>query len=85
MPWGIVDVFRNTLPLGLHLSDFFTPTARGVTPIVATAFLVGYFANPSLLVAPEPRLQALAVTSIMAILPVVILRWPRIVTPPAAL
>ena len=83
--WGIVDFFRNTLPLGLQLSDFFTPTARGVTLIVATVLLFGYFADPSLLVGPDPRLQALAVTSIMAILPVVILRWPRIVTPPAAL
>lgn len=70
------------LPLGLQLSDFFTPTARGVTLVVAAVFLFGYFANPSLLVGPDPRLQALAATSIMAIPPVIILLWPRIVTTP---
>jgi hypothetical protein len=67
------------------LSGFFTPTARGVTLVVATVFLFGYFANPSLLVGPDPRLQALAATSIMAIPPIVILLWGRIVTPKAEL
>jgi hypothetical protein len=83
--WGIVDFYRNMLPLGLQLSGFFTPTARGVTLVVATVFLFGYFANPSLLVGPDPRLQALAATSIMAIPPIVILLWRRIVTPQAEL
>ena len=81
--WAIVDFYRNVLLLGLDLSRFFTPTARGVTLIVATAVLFGYFANPSLLVGSDPRLQVLAATSIMAIPPVVILQWHRIVTPSA--
>jgi hypothetical protein len=81
--WAIVDFYRTVLPLGLRLSDFFTPTARGVTLVVATVFLFGYFANPSLLVGSDTRLQVLAATSIMAIPPIVILQWRRIVTSPA--
>ena len=83
--WAIVDFYRNVLPLGLRLSGFFTPTARGVTLVVATVFLFGYFANPSLLVGPDPRLQALAATSVMAIPPVIILLWHRVVTPSGGL
>jgi hypothetical protein len=84
LTWAIVDFYRNMLPLGLQLSDFFSPTARGVTLVVATVFLFGYFANPSLLVGSDLRLQVLAATSIMAIPPVVILLWHRILTPAAA-
>jgi hypothetical protein len=82
--WAIVDFSRNMLPLGLQLSDFFTPAARGVTLVVATVFLFGYFANPSLLVGADPRLQVLAATSVMAIPPIISLLWRRIVTPPVA-
>lgn len=81
--WAIVDFYLNMLPLGLQLSDFFTPTARGVTLAVATMVLFGYYANPSLLVGSDLRLQVLAGTSIMAIPPIINLLWHRIVTPPA--
>jgi hypothetical protein len=81
--WAIVDFYRNVLPLGLQLSDFFTPMARGVTLVVATMVVFGYFANPSLLVGSDLRLQVLAATSIMAIPPIIILLWHRIVTPPS--
>lgn len=81
--WAIVDFYRNVLPLGLELSDFVTPMARGVTLVVATMVVFGYFANPSLLVGSDLRLQVLAATSIMAIPPIIILLWHRIVTPPS--
>lgn len=81
--WAIVDLYRTQLPLGLQSSGFVTPTARGVTLISATIMLFGYFANPSLLGGSDLRLQVLAALSIMAIPPVVILLWRRIVTLPA--
>jgi hypothetical protein len=82
--WAIVDCYRRVLPLGVRLSDFVTPTARGVTLVVATTVLFGYFANPSLLVGSDPRLQVLAATSLMAIPPILILLWPRLVMSPSS-
>lgn len=80
---AVVDFYRTQLPLGLDLSDFFTPVARAAPFVIATVFLFGYFANPSLLVGPDKTLQVMAATSIMAIPPVLILLWRRIVTAPA--
>lgn len=79
--WAIVDLYRTSLPLGMQLSGFFTPLARGVTLVVATIVIFGYYANPSLLAGSDLRLQVLAATSIMAIPPIIILLWKRLVTP----
>lgn len=80
--WAIVDFYRNMLPLGLALSDFVTPTSRAVTFVVATVLLFGYFSIPSLLFEADMASQLIARTSVMAIPPVLILLWRRIVTPP---
>ncbi len=82
-PWAIVDFSRNALPLGMALSDFFTPTARAVTFVVATVLHFGYFSGPSLLVEPDMASHLIARTSVLAIPPVLILLWNRVVTPPA--
>jgi hypothetical protein len=82
--WAIVDFYRNMLPLGLQLSDFFTPTARAVTFVTATVLLFGYFSIPSLLFEADMASQLIARSSVMAIPPVLILLWGRIVTQPAA-
>ncbi|MFB2598975.1 hypothetical protein ACEXQE_14385 [Herbiconiux sp. P17] len=82
MLWAIVSFYRTSLPLGLRLSGFVVPGARAVPFVVATAVLFGYFANPSLLWGTDTRLQTLAALSIMAILPVVVLLWRRIVLAP---
>lgn len=79
--WAIVDFYRNILPLGLALSDFWTPVARGVTFVLATVLLFGYFSVPSLLFESDMASQLIARTSVMAIPPVLILLWHRIVTP----
>jgi hypothetical protein len=79
--WAIVDFYRTALPLGLELSGFFTPTARAVTFVVATVLLFGYFSIPSLIFEPDMASQLIARTSVMAIPPVLILLWNRIVTP----
>lgn len=82
--WAIVSFYRTSLPLGLQRSGFVVPAARGVTLIVATMVLFGYFANPSLLAGTDVRLQTLAAMSLMTIAPVVVLLWKRIVTDPPA-
>lgn len=81
--WAIVAFYRRILPLGLALSDFFTPTSRAVTFVLATVLLFGYFSVPSLLFEPDMASQLIARTSVMAILPVLLLLWGRIVTPAA--
>ena len=77
--WGIVAFYRRFLPLGLALSDFATPTARSVTFVLVTVLLFGYFSIPSLIFESDMASQLIARTSVMAILPVLILLWSRIV------
>ena len=80
--WGVVDFYLKVMPLGLRLSDFRTATARATTLIAMTVFLFGYFANPSLLFGSDIRSQILAATSMMAIAPIVVLQWRRLVLAP---
>lgn len=81
--WAIVDFYRTALPLGMALSDFLAPISRAVTFVLATVLLFGYFSIPSLLFEADMASQLIARTSVMAILPVLILLWRPIVTPPA--
>lgn len=82
--WAIVDFYRAVLPLGMALSDFYTPPARAVTFALATVILLGYFSIPSLLFESDMASQLIARTSVMAILPILLLLWQRIVTPPGS-
>ena len=54
-----------------------TPEARGVTFVVVTVLLFGYFSIPSLLFEPDMASRLIAHTSVMAIAPVPLAERPR--------
>jgi hypothetical protein len=78
--WALIDFYRRVLPITLDSTGLRSPGSAFVVLVVSTVVIFAYFAIPGFL-ETDPVSLFIAGTSVLVILPVILLQWPRLSVP----
>lgn len=76
--WALVDFYRHVLPNTLNACGLFSTGARASVLVISTLVIFAYFAIPGFL-EPDAVSLFIAGTSVLAIPPVILASWRRVV------
>ena len=74
---ALIDFYRRVLPTALESTGLRSTASEAIVLVTSTAVIFGYFAIPGFL-ETDPVSLFVAGTSVLVILPVVLLRWPSV-------